>query len=83
MESPRYPLDSHVLLCWWFEPERLSEPMQTLLADPSTKVLVSAATVGELSLKHHQGIWPELAHAVDDIPTSGSTKTGRLQRSLP
>ncbi len=42
--------------------------MQTPLTDPSTKVLVSAATVWELSLMHHKGMWPELAQAVDDIP---------------
>jgi PIN domain nuclease of toxin-antitoxin system len=61
-------LDSHVLLWWWFDPERLSEPVQTLLADPASRVLVSAATVWELSLKHHQGKLPELARAIGDLP---------------
>ena len=31
-------------------------------------VLVSAATVWELSLKHHQGKLPELEPAIDDLP---------------
>jgi PIN domain nuclease of toxin-antitoxin system len=44
-DSPGYLLDSHVLLWWWFDPERLTEPVQTLLADPATTVLVSTATV--------------------------------------
>ncbi len=48
-----YLLDSHVLLCWWFDPERLTQPVQALLVDPDTTVLVSAATVWELSLNHH------------------------------
>ena len=61
-------LDSHVLLWWWFDPEWLSEPVQTLLADPATRVLVSAATVWELSLKHHQGTLPELEQAIGDLP---------------
>lgn len=61
-------LDSHVLLWWWFDPERLSQPVQTLLADPATRVLVSAATVWELSLKHHQGTLPELEQAIGDLP---------------
>ena len=29
-DSVGYLLDSHVLLWWWFDPERLSEPVQTL-----------------------------------------------------
>ncbi len=44
-ESVGYLLDSHVLLWWWFDPERLTKPVQALLADPDTTVLVSAATV--------------------------------------
>jgi len=57
-----------VLLWWWFDPERLSKPVQTLLADPATTVLVSAATVWELSLKHHLGKLPELAQVIGDLP---------------
>ena len=67
-DSAGYLLDSHVLLWWWFVPERLTEPVQTLLADPATTVLVSAATVWELSLKHHHGRLPELAQALGDLP---------------
>jgi PIN domain nuclease of toxin-antitoxin system len=63
-----YLLDSHVLLWWWFDPDRLSAAVHALIADPETPVLVSAATVWELSLKHHQGKLPELAQAIDDLP---------------
>ena len=42
--------------------------MQTLLVDPASTVLVSAATVWELSLKHHQGKLPELEQAIGDLP---------------
>jgi PIN domain nuclease of toxin-antitoxin system len=66
-DSVGYLLDSHVLLWWWFDPERLSEPVRTLLADPATVVLVSAATVWELSLKYHQGQWPGLQQAIGDL----------------
>ncbi len=52
-DSAGYLLDSHVLLWWWFDPERLTQPVQALLVDPDTTVLVSAATVWELSLNHH------------------------------
>ena len=67
-DSVGYLLDSHALLWWWFDPERLTEPVQTLLVDPASTVLVSAATVWELSLKHHQGKLPELEQAIGDLP---------------
>jgi hypothetical protein len=34
-DSAGYLLDSHVLLCWWFDPELLSVPVQALLAAQS------------------------------------------------
>lgn len=63
-----YLLDSHVLLWWWFDPDRLSERVQALISNPETPVRVSAATAWELSLKHHQGKLPELAQAMADLP---------------
>ena len=42
--------------------------MRELLIDPSTPVLVSAASVWELSLKHHQGKLPELSGVITDLP---------------
>jgi PIN domain nuclease of toxin-antitoxin system len=67
-----YLLDSHALLWWWFDPDRLSTAVRELLSDPATPVLVSAASVWELSLKHHQGKLPELSGAIADL-------TGLLQ----
>ena len=61
-------LDSHALLWWWFDPDRLSTAVRELLIDPSTPVLVSAASVWELSLKHHLGRLPELSGAITDLP---------------
>ena len=61
-------LDSHALLWWWFDPDRLSTAVRELLINPSTPVLVSAASVWELSLKHHQGKLPELSAAITDLP---------------
>ena len=61
-------LDSHVLLWWWFDPDRLSTAVRELLSDPATPVRVSAASFWELSLKHHQGKLPELSDAIADLP---------------
>ena len=63
-----YLLDSHALLWWWFDPDRLSGPVRELLSDPATPVFVSAASVWELSLKNHQGKLPELNGVITDIP---------------
>ena len=63
-----YLLDSQALLWWWFDPDRLSTAVRELLGDPATPVLVSAASVWELSLKHHQGKLPELSGAIADLP---------------
>ena len=63
-----YLLDSHVLLWWWFDPDRLSNAVLELLSNPSTSVLVSAASVWELSLKHQQGKLPELSGVITDLP---------------
>jgi len=63
-----YLLDSHALLWWWFDPDRLSGAVRSLLSDSENQVLVSAASVWELSLKHHQGKLPELASAIADLP---------------
>ena len=58
--SGGYLLDSHALLWWWFDPDRLSRAVYSLLLDPTREVWVSAASLWELSLKHHQGKLPEL-----------------------
>ena len=63
-----YLLDSHVLLWWWFDPDRLSQQARSLLLDPNSTVFVSAASVWELSFKHHQGKLPELTAAIADLP---------------
>jgi PIN domain nuclease of toxin-antitoxin system len=66
--SLAYLLDSHALLWWWFDPDRLSGAVRSVLSDAENQVLVSAASVWELSLKHHQGKLPELASAIADLP---------------
>lgn len=63
-----YLLDSHALLWWWFDPDRLSTAVRELLINPAMPVLVSAASVWEISLKHHQGKLPELSGAIADLP---------------
>ena len=67
--STGYLLDSHVLLWWWFDPQRLPEGVLALLSDAETPIVVSSASVWELSIKHHLGKLPELQHAITDLPS--------------
>ena len=68
MTSSGYLLDSHALLWWWFEPERLSQAVHGVLTNPSNRILVSTASAWELSLKHHQGKLPELDQTITELP---------------
>lgn len=50
----RLLLDTHVLL-WWLQGASLSDDAADKIADPSNDVIVSAATVWELSIKRQLG----------------------------
>lgn len=57
-------LDSHVLLWWLFDDDRLSEPAREMIADGAAEVIVSAASVWEIGIKRALS---KLA-APDDLP---------------
>ena len=45
--STGYLLDSHVLLWWWFDPQRLPEGVLALLSDAETPEVVRSASAME------------------------------------
>ncbi len=51
----RLLLDAHVLLWWLADDPNLGEAARTLIADPDSQVLVSAATVWEIAIKRGLG----------------------------
>jgi len=51
-------LDTHALLWWLAEPERLSPAVHATLADPAQGVFVSAASAWEIATKHRLGRLP-------------------------
>jgi PIN domain nuclease of toxin-antitoxin system len=51
-------LDTHALLWWWGEPDRLSPRGLALLRDPSIRVVVSAASAWEIATKSRLGRLP-------------------------
>jgi PIN domain nuclease of toxin-antitoxin system len=52
-------LDTHAFVWAVSEPDRLSPRARDAVADRSTRLLVSAASVWEMAIKHHAGRWPE------------------------
>ncbi len=51
-------LDTHALLWWWSEPEKLSPRVRWILLDSSTEVSVSAASAWEIARKFRIGKLP-------------------------
>lgn len=51
-------LDTHALLWWLAEPERLSPAVHPTLSDPGQPMYVSAASAWEIDAKHRLGRLP-------------------------
>ena len=56
------------MLWWWFDPQRLPAGVLALLSNAETPIVVSSASVWELSIKHHLGKLPELQPPITDLP---------------
>ena len=50
-----YLLDTHTLLWWLSDTDRLSPAQHTALSDPDAVVLLSAVSVWEITIKHSLG----------------------------
>ena len=61
-------LDSHVLLWWWCCPQLLSPRVRQHLADPQQLVLVSVASLWELSSAEQARKLPELTPVIWQLP---------------
>ena len=48
-------IDTHILLWWLADDRALPDVARTLIADPATTVVVSAATVWEIAIKQAAG----------------------------
>lgn len=69
-ESPplRLLLDTHALLWWLAEPERLSSQAYAAIAATDNQVTVSAASAWELATKVRIGKLSVAAQLLDDLP---------------
>jgi PIN domain nuclease of toxin-antitoxin system len=57
----RYLLDSHALIWWWDDPDRLSDVVLGALEQAEATVFISAATAAELAIKVRLGKLPRMA----------------------
>jgi len=72
-----YLLDTHALLWWLFDDDRLSETARDLIGDPDNGILVSAASAWEIATKHRLGRLTAADTLVRDIP--GWIRKARFQ----
>jgi PIN domain nuclease of toxin-antitoxin system len=60
----RLLLDTHALLWWFTDDDRLSERARKLIGDLDNEILVSAASAWDIATKHRLGKLDEAADAV-------------------
>ena len=70
----RYLLDTHTFAWAVGDPTRLGETALELLSTISNELLVSPASIWEMSIKHHLGKWPEVAPFMDETLYAGFIK---------
>ena len=70
----RLLLDAHALLWWLADDSELGSEARALIADPTNDVLVSAATVWEISIKRALGKLDAPAGLVEALSEAGFTE---------
>ncbi len=59
----KYLLDTHALIWWWIEPNKLSKFAMQAISNPTNVIYVSSASIWEIATKHRKG----KLNDVDDI----------------
>lgn len=70
----RLLLDTHVLLWWLAEPERLSAQSKDVLADGDNVVFISAATIWEAAIKERLGKLDGARHLAEQVRGQNMTE---------
>jgi PIN domain nuclease of toxin-antitoxin system len=60
-------VDTHALIWWWSDDERLPEGMRTLIESDNTVVYVSSASALEIAIKVRIGQLPEMAQRIHEF----------------
>jgi len=67
--APSLLLDTHTLLWWLVEPEKLSSLALAAINDPAATIFVSAASGWELATKSRLGKLPGAEGLLQDLPS--------------
>jgi PIN domain nuclease of toxin-antitoxin system len=67
----RILLDSHILLWWMDDPQRLKPTARAAIADPRNEVLASAVSIWEIGLKRSKGKLRIPENFADFLPVNG------------
>ncbi|MEM9041481.1 MAG: type II toxin-antitoxin system VapC family toxin [Actinomycetota bacterium] len=59
-------LDTHSYVWALTHPDRLGDAARDAVSDASNRILVSAASVWEMAIKHRSGKWPEVERLLAD-----------------
>ena len=70
----RLLLDTHVLLWWLAEPERLSAQSKDVLADGDNVVFISAATIWQAAIKERLGKLDGARHLAEQVRGQNMTE---------
>lgn len=60
-------LDTHAVLWWYGEPERLPDDVREALVRKHDQIWVSAVTPYEIALKHNVGKLPGVENLIDNF----------------
>jgi PIN domain nuclease of toxin-antitoxin system len=67
--APSLLLDTHALLWWLVEPEKLSALAMAAINDPAASIFVSAASGWEIATKGRLGKLPGAQQLLQDLPS--------------
>lgn len=89
----RLLLDTHALLWWIADDQRMPSSLDRYILDPSTRVYISAASAWEVATKHRLGKLPGVARIAGSVAAAIAEETfhqlpvtvahGQLAGSLP
>jgi PIN domain nuclease of toxin-antitoxin system len=61
-----YLLDTHILLWWLFNDQKLKQECREIIADPAHSIFVSSVSAWEIATKYRIGKLPEAEPLIDD-----------------
>ena len=61
-----YLIDTHILLWWLFDDQKLDNECRTIICNPDCRIIVSSATAWEIATKYRIGKLPEAKQLVEE-----------------